>query len=529
MRRRRGCCGASSSLVAGDARAGCRGAAVRSSLRRRAHRHDRLDAVRQRRVRRRSRFRSTTRSPNGPHITLALGPPARVAASAIGVLFTNPGRPGRFGRRLPARGARRVPGARSATRSTSSRGIRAASARARRCDCLDNLDAFYAVDRDPRHARPRSPRTSTRAQTFVDACQQQQRATCCRTCRPTRRVRDLDAIRAAIGEQTDQLRRLLVRHVARRAVRRRVPEARAARWCSTARSIPPLSYADSDDRPGARASTTTSTRSSRTAEPTPTAASRAAAIPRPRTTISSRTIAAGTDSRRPSTASSARSGRASSTSASRARSTRAADGYDDARGRARAGRARQRRPDARARRRVHRPQEGREVLERDRRALRDRLPRRARAARRSPRCEQLADARAARVAPHFGASTVWLGLPCTFWPVPAVGKVAPIHAPGAPPILVVGTTARPRDAVRVGAVARARARQSGHLLTVDGDEPHRRTAAATSASTTTVDHYLLDAHSPRAGTALRLIRSRSAAIRSGSSDSMRIALPRMIL
>ncbi len=31
--------------------------------------------------------------------------------------------------------------------------------------------------------------------------------------------------------------------------------------------------------------------------------------------------------------------------------------------------------------------------------------------------QQLA-ARAARVAPHFGASTVWLGLPCTFWPVP---------------------------------------------------------------------------------------------------------------
>src|SRR5262249_30190601 len=30
--------------------------------------------------------------------------------------------------------------------------------------------------------------------------------------------------------------------------------------------------------------------------------------------------------------------------------------------------------------------------------------------------QRLAD-QAARTAPHFGASNVWLGLPCTFWPV----------------------------------------------------------------------------------------------------------------
>ena len=50
--------------------------------------------------------------------------------------------------------------------------------------------------------------------------------------------------------------------------------------------------------------------------------------------------------------------------------------------------------------------------------------------------------RAAQIAPYFGATTVWLGLPCTFWPVPAASR-PPIHAPGAPPILVVGNTDDP--------------------------------------------------------------------------------------
>jgi hypothetical protein len=43
-------------------------------------------------------------------------------------------------------------------------------------------------------------------------------------------------------------------------------------------------------------------------------------------------------------------------------------------------------------------------------------------------------ARAERAAPVFGASTVWLGLPCTFWPAKPDAKVGPIHAAGAPPI-----------------------------------------------------------------------------------------------
>ena len=64
---------------------------------------------------------------------------------------------------------------------------------------------------------------------------------------------------------------------------------------------------------------------------------------------------------------------------------------------------------------------------------------------------------AARVAPHFGATTVWLGLPCTYWPVRATGPARPVHArrraadPGG------RCDGRSRDAVRVG---RSRSRAS---------------------------------------------------------------------
>ncbi len=47
------------------------------------------------------------------------------------------------------------------------------------------------------------------------------------------------------------------------------------------------------------------------------------------------------------------------------------------------------------------------------------------------------------VAPRLGPDAVWLGLPCTFWPVPPQGSPAPVHAPDAPPLLVLGTTHDP--------------------------------------------------------------------------------------
>ncbi len=46
-------------------------------------------------------------------------------------------------------------------------------------------------------------------------------------------------------------------------------------------------------------------------------------------------------------------------------------------------------------------------------------------------------------APDFGAAEAWGTLACAYWPVPPAGPTAAIHAPGTPPILVVGSTGDP--------------------------------------------------------------------------------------
>ena len=49
----------------------------------------------------------------------------------------------------------------------------------------------------------------------------------------------------------------------------------------------------------------------------------------------------------------------------------------------------------------------------------------------------------AAVAPDFGTSEAWGSLTCAYWPIPAQGTPGPIHAPGTPKILVVGSTGDP--------------------------------------------------------------------------------------
>jgi pimeloyl-ACP methyl ester carboxylesterase len=110
-------------------------------------------------------------------------------------------------------------------------------------------------------------------------------------------------------------------------------------------------------------------------------------------------------------------------------------------------------------------------------------------------------ARAARKAPYFGASTVWLGLPCTFWPAPAVGKIGPVRAPHAPPILVVGTTDDPATPY-AAAQALARELKTGHLLTYVG-EGHTAYGRGDSCIDDNVDRYLVARELPRAGTRCR--------------------------
>jgi pimeloyl-ACP methyl ester carboxylesterase len=109
--------------------------------------------------------------------------------------------------------------------------------------------------------------------------------------------------------------------------------------------------------------------------------------------------------------------------------------------------------------------------------------------------QQLAK-RAARVAPRFGASTVWLGLPCTYWPVPPVSAPAPIHAAGAPPIVVIGNTDDPATPYEQ-AEALTHELQSGHLLTYVG-EGHTA-YGRDSCIDKSVDSYLISLKVPATG------------------------------
>jgi pimeloyl-ACP methyl ester carboxylesterase len=110
--------------------------------------------------------------------------------------------------------------------------------------------------------------------------------------------------------------------------------------------------------------------------------------------------------------------------------------------------------------------------------------------------EQLAK-RAARAAPDFGPSTAWLGLPCTFWPVKADGRPTPVHAAGAAPILVVGTTNDPATPYEQ-AQALAGELDSGHLLTYDG-EGHTAYGRGHSCVDRAVDEYLVTLELPPEG------------------------------
>jgi pimeloyl-ACP methyl ester carboxylesterase len=80
-----------------------------------------------------------------------------------------------------------------------------------------------------------------------------------------------------------------------------------------------------------------------------------------------------------------------------------------------------------------------------------------------------ASARAfARVAPHFGEPIAYGSLPCAFWKVPPVEQAHAVHANGAPPIVVIGTTRDPATPY-VWAKALARQLSSGVLVTFDSD------------------------------------------------------------
>jgi pimeloyl-ACP methyl ester carboxylesterase len=113
-----------------------------------------------------------------------------------------------------------------------------------------------------------------------------------------------------------------------------------------------------------------------------------------------------------------------------------------------------------------------------------------------PQIEAAAPA-AAAVAPVFGVQNLYSELDCSVWPVAATGKVGPVHAPGAPPIVVVGSTG---DPITPYAWAQALAGEldRGVLLTRVGDG--HTGYGASSCIRAAVDSYLIDLKVPAAGT-----------------------------
>jgi pimeloyl-ACP methyl ester carboxylesterase len=100
--------------------------------------------------------------------------------------------------------------------------------------------------------------------------------------------------------------------------------------------------------------------------------------------------------------------------------------------------------------------------------------------------------------PMFGRYFAWGNLPCTMWPVPATDTPHAIHAAGAAPILVVGTTRDPATPYQ-WAVHLAAQLDSGRLLTRVGDG-HTAYTSGSRCIDDDVDAYLLRGTLPPAGT-----------------------------
>lgn len=104
----------------------------------------------------------------------------------------------------------------------------------------------------------------------------------------------------------------------------------------------------------------------------------------------------------------------------------------------------------------------------------------------------------ARTAPHFGAGLVYSSLTCAYWPVPPVEQAHPVRAPGAPPILVVGTRGDPATPY-AWSEGLARQLESGVLVTFDGDG-HTAYGKGSGCVDDAVNRYLLELRAPADGT-----------------------------
>jgi pimeloyl-ACP methyl ester carboxylesterase len=111
---------------------------------------------------------------------------------------------------------------------------------------------------------------------------------------------------------------------------------------------------------------------------------------------------------------------------------------------------------------------------------------------------EVASKRAERIAPHFGASTMWLGVPCINWPAKPEPAPRALRAKGAPPILVLGTTHDPATPLAWG---RALVGQldSARLAVFDG-EGHTAYGRGSVCINDLTNRYLLTRELPKPNT-----------------------------
>ncbi len=113
-----------------------------------------------------------------------------------------------------------------------------------------------------------------------------------------------------------------------------------------------------------------------------------------------------------------------------------------------------------------------------------------------PEREAMADA-AAEVAPTWGRYLTWSSLPCGFWPVGPSREPHEVHAAGAPPIVVVGTTRDPATPYE-WAVRLHDQLDKASLITYDGDG-HTAYTRSDECVDDAVDGFYLDGTVPKDG------------------------------
>jgi hypothetical protein len=103
--------------------------------------------------------------------------------------------------------------------------------------------------------------------------------------------------------------------------------------------------------------------------------------------------------------------------------------------------------------------------------------------------------RVAREAPRFGPAIALSGLVCADWPVPSTGRPTTVTAPGAPPVVVIGTTGDPATPY-AWSVALAEQLSQGVLVTYRGEGHTVYRSGSSRCVREVVDSYLLTGKAP---------------------------------